>query len=468
MPTPALPSTPLVATPPYAVTGTRLGRAVLALMVGVVLVITLAPFVFRWPGAAHVTFWASDGPWHGWFDVVANVALFTPLGFIAALTRAVGRPGPVAAGAPAPSRLALVRAFASPAVAGAAVSVLIELVQCFEPGRYPSPTDVCSNTLGAWAGAALYRRLAARLGVDSPVVGRLALELPVVGLVYLVLPLLTLAGTTAGAGPVTAVVAWPPQLGGAGAMWAPDAVLAGAVEPRALALVALAAFGGTLLGTVQRRHLGPQGLTRARATAGLAALWFGAGALPAALTSPRAYLAGVVAAAGAAWAVGRGARTGVRAVERRFEGEALARGAPWLAAYLLLLPLGDTAGPFGRLSILRDLEEATAFATLGYVLAEASGRREWRAREAAWRVALAAAALSGAVLAARAVMGAGGGAASPALAVAVRTGVAVYGAALYHLQRAHVRALVAARAGRAAAPTAVPEPTRLPSRRAAA
>jgi hypothetical protein len=388
--------------PEYAFTGAKLGWAVLAYVGCVVLVITLEPFAFAVPAAVHPHYWASDGPWGGWFDVVMNVAMFLPLGFLAALARSArGDAGGRGVAAWA-------------AAAGAAASAAIELAQCFEPDRVPSPTDVAANAAGAWAGAWLCVRASAHLRADTPLVGRLALELPVTGLVYVTLPLLTLAGLTAGGGHAA----------------------------RALGLVALAAFGGVLVGTVQRRHLGPTGATRARTAAGVSALWFAAGAFPAVLTARSAYVAGVAVAAGAAWLLGRGATTGVRGIERRFETEALARGAPWLAAYLALVFLGDAAESWGKAAILRTLEHVAGFTVLGYLLAEAWGRREWRYRRSAWRIAAAG---SGTAAALAVAAWAAGQPGAGAAGVAVRALAAAYGGWIYHLQRAHVRALVAAR-----------------------
>ena len=65
--------------------GAMLGWAVLAYVAAVVLMITLEPFAFHVPAHAAVTWWAPDGPWRGWFDIVMNVALFLPLGFLGAL-----------------------------------------------------------------------------------------------------------------------------------------------------------------------------------------------------------------------------------------------------------------------------------------------------------------------------------------------------------------------------------------------
>jgi hypothetical protein len=151
----------------------------------------------------------------------------------------------------------------------------------------------------------------------------------------------------------------------------------------------------------------------------------------------------VAVAAAAAWAVGRRATAGVRDIERRFEPEAIALSAPWLAAYLALAARVDPGpGEWGRIGILRDLADAVGFTVVGYLLAEAWGRRGWRYRRAAWPVAAVAAA-AGVALAAL-------GPVPPsvdavAFGVAARAVAAVYGGWIYHLQRAHVRALVDAR-----------------------
>ena len=73
--------------PPYGETGARLGGAVLVFVTAVVGAITLQPFRFAWPVHAEIMLWA------GWYDALANVALFVPLGFVYALTRTARRTG---------------------------------------------------------------------------------------------------------------------------------------------------------------------------------------------------------------------------------------------------------------------------------------------------------------------------------------------------------------------------------------
>ena len=416
-------SLPPTTPPPYGETGARLGGAVLVFVAAVVGAITLQPFRFAWPARVEIMLWA------GWFDVLANVALFVPLGFVFALTRAARRTGGIG-GTGGTSRGTLARAL----IGGALASLAIEFTQLFEPGRFPSPVDVATNALGALLGAWVHARAARRLGADTPLVGRLALELPVMGLVYVTLPLCTLAAVSTAA---------------------TDAPTIAGVSPRAVALALLAVFGGSLLGTVQRRQLGPA-LALGPAGAGLvAAGWFLVGALPAAASAPRALALGIALAAGAAWDVGRRA-TWPPSAERRFEAEALMLAAPFFAGYLLLLPVGDPPlGPDAstQLGIMRHVETLAAYTVGGYLLAEAWGRRQLRYRHTAWRVGLAAAAAAATLAGVRAWHGVEG---ASLLAIATHAVAAAYGGWLYHLQRAHVKALVDARERLAAADRVAP------------
>ena len=403
----------------------------MGLVLGVVATITLVPFAFRWPDEVRVLVWSAT-PWRTAFDVVANVALFLPLGFLYALTRAADE-------RPARPRVVLLQAL----LLGALASALVETVQLFEPERYPSPVDVVTNALGALLGAWAHRRLAARLTADSGVVGRLALELPVMGLVYLLVPLCTLAALTLGAAAT------------------PDAP----AVARSLGLVSLALFGGTLLGQVQRWHLGPNGVATPARVGGAAALWLAVGAVPALATGAMTFAVAVAAAGTAAWAYGRSALRPEQA-NRRFEVTALSRAAPYLGAYLALLAIGDPPAlpeaELSKLDVLRRVETLMGFVVVGYVLSEGWGRLELRYRYSAGRVALAA--VVGSVVAEALRLGD-----VPSLeivpTVLARVVAAAYGGWLYHLQRTHVRALVAARSSFARGTAAVPAspPAALPA-----
>jgi glycopeptide antibiotics resistance protein len=72
-------------------------------------------------------------------DVVANVALFVPLGVVIA-RRSLPR-----------------RRVFNAACIGAAISIVAELAQVYSHSRFPTATDVIANVLGAVAAAALVR-----------------------------------------------------------------------------------------------------------------------------------------------------------------------------------------------------------------------------------------------------------------------------------------------------------------------
>ena len=148
------------------------GALLLGYMVLVTAVITLAPFRFARPAVLTLS-WLADPA-----DVVANVLLFLPLGFLFRVSapRAVGHVRTV--------------------IAACLVSVTFEAAQLFLPGRFASPVDVMSNTLGAGLGSLVHARIAACL--DGRLVRGLALELPLMVVVYLLVPLLWLDGFAAG------------------------------------------------------------------------------------------------------------------------------------------------------------------------------------------------------------------------------------------------------------------------------
>ena len=387
-------------------TGTRLGQALFLYMVGVILIITLLPFQFSWPSRWRVMFTG------GAVDIIANVLLFVPLGFLFRLARRNDARH---------SALAVLGV-------GAAGSMAIEVAQLFEAERYSSVLDVATNAIGACAGAMLLDRLSAKLRVDGALIGRLSLELPLMGLIYLLVPLLWL-----------------------------NALASGAQLERALFAVLLGVFGASVLGGLQRHHFAPAGALGARGMALGAAAWFLAGAFPGLLLHP-AIFSGVTVGVGAlAW--WKGSRPlKASSLNRRFEVPVLRSAAPAYAAYLALLtvaPLLDGTGRWGagigfpgvatewtKIEILRFLELVAASTMLGYMVAEFRGRvtgsfRESLARLTGWGV--------GAALLGELVRGwhAGHGAsAARALVIAMAT---VYGGWLYFLQRDHVVRLTGSR-----------------------
>ena len=100
-----------------------------------ILAVTVVPNGFRMPSVDSITL--TFEPW----EFGANLALFIPLGLALrglTLSQAVPR--------------------------GAALATAVEAMQFFQEGRYPQPTDVIANTLGALCGAAAGRWLGLRFG----------------------------------------------------------------------------------------------------------------------------------------------------------------------------------------------------------------------------------------------------------------------------------------------------------------
>ena len=387
---------------PRAETESRLAMALLAYVAAIVAVVTLLPFQFAVPSQPRVILTG------GLVDVLANVALFLPLGFLYAIARQDANVPPYKV-----------------AVVALAVSASIESIQIFEVTRYASLSDVVANGAGAYIGAGLQRRLARRIAIDATTVGRLSLELPLMGLVYLLIPLLWLDGL---AGVESATPLWP--------------------------LLALGLFGASLLAATQRHHFGPHHRVSRGMMAGAASAWFLLGAFPGLAPRASIVLVATLAAIGAfVWA--RSAdQTRVRSVNRRFESRALWEGAPFYVAYLLLLvaPTTRGLGPSWRWSfgfgmtpgwasgtVLHIVETVAAFTLLGYMLAEFRGRLEVPFRSGAPHIALWAGAVA---LVAEILEGFRTDAGASALGWVVLVGASLYGSWIYHLQRAHVRRLL--------------------------
>jgi len=384
-------------------TGARLATALLAYVALITAVVTLLPFEFALPTQPRVVVFG------GLLDILANVGLFIPLGFLYAVARQD-------ANVPA-SRIFVVAVVASAA---------IEAVQLFEVTRFASLSDVLANGAGAYVGAVLQRGLSRRIAMDARTVGRLSLELPLMGLVYLLLPLLWLDGL---AGVDSATPLWP--------------------------LLALGFFGASLLSAVQRYHFGPNRLMTRPMMAGAACGWFLLGAFPGLAPRASIVLLLMLAAVGAFVWVRSPSVSSSRPINRRFESKALWEASPFYAAYLLLLVapvagysaslwrgawgFGATTVGWGSSAVLHTVETVAAFTLLGYMLAEFRGRREGRFREGAAYIAgwVGLVALSAEVLEGFRVDGGASGVRWLILVVA-----AVYGAWLYHLQRAHVRRLL--------------------------
>lgn len=309
--------------------GRRLGWLLLGYLGAVVGLIVLAPFQLD-PGRLVGATWMplADASLR---DVVLNVVLFLPLGFLHERLNG-GRWRPVAV-----------------LVAAVVVSSAIEVTQLMIPGRYSSVLDIAANGVGGWLGAVASVAVRRRLGGGLRLVGRFFLDLPLVGLCWLLIPWLWLT------------------------------TLSGGSHSRTWLAVVLAAAAGVALAAAGRSGA-PTGQASGRPLLGKLALgWAAVGLLP--LVTARAGVGGLALAALALalyaadrwW--GRANRT-----DRRVEPGAVA------VILLLLLPwfvttspamgsLGwSSHGPAARSDTLAVVELLVGYSVLGYTLAEQSGR----------------------------------------------------------------------------------------------
>jgi VanZ family protein len=382
------------------------GALLLGYMVLVTAVITLAPFRFARP-AVFTLSWLADPA-----DVVANVLLFLPLGFLFRIS------------APHAGHVRTV-------VAACLVSMTFEAAQLFLPGRFASPVDVMSNSLGAGLGSLVHAWIAACL--DGRLVRGLALELPLMVVVYLLVPLLWLDGFAAGHEGGRLVLS--PLLG-----------LAGAI----------------VLAAVWRHRLAERGVLSPARLAWITAGWYVVGAAPGLIRRPLLVLGGALFVALVARL--EAARPLPRVPERRFELPTLRRVWPLLVAYLVLSalwptpwpPIRWTPGPWhggwgiadladmpGVTPMLRALEYLAAFTLLGYTVAESRGRLEEGTGPRLARLA-GASVLSAAAL--EALRGFHPGHGASVLVLLLTTAMSLYGGLIYRIQLAVVREAVAPRA----------------------
>jgi glycopeptide antibiotics resistance protein len=381
-----------------AATSGRLAAALLGYFVLVTLVITMSPFAFSLR-PFHLSLWVMPS------DMIANVALFLPIGF---LTRSLGNRSN--------------RGLWCDVLLCAAFSLLIETTQIFISGRVVSPIDVASNTCGGFLGAWTRERVERWSMWRPQVVGRIGLDIPLVGLLYLLVPQLWLSGV-------------------------------GLVEdPRRSATVLLLGASGSIVMVALHRHRWQGGVgLAATAVPPLALAWFAIGALPTLAGAPEIFAALAVAVVGiTAWLL----RPRAEVRERRFEADTLGRFVPVFMLYLLVaalwppmrglapwhgalgLPAGLTAA--ARADMLVLLEQVAGFTLLGYAAAEWRGRHELTLAGDLPRVTLTIAAFA---LALELVQGGLAGPGASLLRAFLATAGAVYGAAVYHLARTHVRVL---------------------------
>ncbi|HYC44010.1 MAG TPA: VanZ family protein [Burkholderiales bacterium] len=388
--------------PGTADTGARLGMALLGYMLAVTIFVTLVPFRFEWPSEWRVL--VSGGR----ADIVANVLLFIPLGFLYCLSAPVSRP----------------RSILHVVAAGLIASAMIETLQLFEPQRRAALSDVVANAAGAWLGAVVFDRLARSLRPRDHLLGWLALELPLMGLIYLLIPLLWVSSISSNDDP-----------------W------------RAAVTLSIGLFGAILLGGMQRHYFGPARASDAAETGVFAAIWLLAGTFPLLAWHPIHVIGAAVFTGMLCWWLGRRRVSG--SGNRRFEVPLLKVAARAYAVYLvmaILVPLRAGTEPWTlflwfqshadhRNEILRLLELVAAFTLVGYMNVEFRGRDVMLYKEAlprllGWGLGLA--------FAAQVARGFQPGYGASVAAGGILVAATLYGGWLYHLQRAHVMRLLSA------------------------
>lgn len=387
-------------------TAARLGRATLAYLAVMMGIITLAPFQF----AARPVHGLS--PIWDWADIVMNVVMFLPFGFVYQLTRPAGSPAP------------LWRVLAL----GALLSGCVETAQLFEATRYSSLVDIATNSAGALLGSVVYSFVVARIQSENAV-RTMALELPLMALIYLLVPLSWLIGLTS------------------------------AGSARAWLVLPIAVFAGSIMGTVHAAYLAPsRGFARGWLLLA-ALLWFAVALLPATLRDRSLLIAAASLTVGTAWLRSIAtARFRAEYVNKRFELPTLRLVLPLFAAYLALSSLWPLdAATFtwrGTLALLPHgtslnnhliyvmLEHIAAFTLVGYVIAEFYGRDRQRFREIAPRVVGWGGGVS---LLLEATRGWHPDYGASLTMLAFTIAASTFGGWLYLLQRDHVKALVARR-----------------------
>jgi VanZ family protein len=377
--------------------GARLSHALLSYLVVLIAALTLLPFEFAVPDRIEpaLTFI--------WLSTLAQVAMFVPYGFFTRRAR-TGRLGQ--------HQLAI-------ALSSGMFALALETAQLFEPSRDASPWHILAAIAGAVIGSYLCERAHNSADTSTNALNSLLLQLPLMGLVYLLVPLL----------------------------WASGA--ASQEDPARLALtLCVGLTGASIIGSIARAV---RGYTPDRAwwlVPAVAFTWITVGVLPSVLTDWRLTVACVViVTAFASW---RGRWSAPMFVERRYEAPSLLAAAPFLALYLVgagvwpghsfrsvpLLSLGLPTTESGLALALPLLEAGISATVLGYVIAEFHGRAESSFREGSSRVLFWVTLVLVATETMRSVFGYEG--ASLVRAV-LSVGAAMYGAGLYHLQRAHVK-----------------------------
>lgn len=315
-----------------------LNYALLLYMCIIVLLITLIPFEFHIPEQYKITWSTSTS------DLVTNIFLFIPIGFLFRLSRGNNR-----------DTLCL-----APLLFALLFSTAIEFTQAFIPGRYTQVIDVVTNGLGAWVGGFILSFLRSQLKGESE--GRLfALELPLMGLIYLLIPLMWLNG-----------------------------LATGEEEVRLWLLLLLGIIGVGVICSVyinRFKHSGTIGYTKLSV---FTFCWFLLCSLPLLINFPLKIVSFGIAIVLVVQIFARLASNG-KTGEKRFEIPTIKKLLPIYIIYLLLLAIWPTTISPGEwqnnitfqklvfeerlVFTFRLVEFIAAFTLLGYIIAELRGRK---------------------------------------------------------------------------------------------
>ena len=376
-------------------TGQRLAAAVLGYIVLLIFLLTWNPFYLARPDNLNLSL--HIGP----RDAIRNIILFLPVGFLYRLTQGSG---------------------VGATLLGLGISAIAEVGQLFMPARTPSFIDLGMNTLGAWLGAILHDVVATRIAMSPRLLGNLALEVPLMGLLYLLVPLL-----------------WVNRL-------ITDDI------SRWLLTTLIGLCGAIVLSDTFQQWWGPPSFRSLGRVAMAATTWFFVGMGPSLISQPRL---GLISLGG--MAILTAALTAVPrpATDHRFERTTLIRLIPVFIIYLFfsaLWPPFQTIQPWHGVFGLTDqpvfegvrinfrlLEHLAAFTVLGYISAEWRGRAELSWRRDLPRL-LIIATISALIL--EGLIGFQSGPGASLLRAIIAIGGALFGGAIYHLQRDHVRFLL--------------------------
>ncbi len=377
--------------------GAKLSRALLSYLVVLIAAMLLLPFEFAVP--EKFAFDLGLKP----LGTIATMAMFVPYGFLTRRARTGARG----------------QHLISIALSAAMLALALETAQLFEASHSPSPWDLLGAIAGATVGANLCERAHVDANGTANTLNAMLLQLPLMGLVYLMIPL----------------------------MWASGA--AAQDDPARLGLtLCIGLMGASIIGSIARAIRAHTPDRDWWIVPTVAATWISIGMLPSVFIDWRIALGSIVAVT--AYASWRGRWTAPMFVERRFEVPSLFAASPFIVCYFVgagvwpghsfrsfpLVHIGMPSSEAGYALSLPLLEAGIAATVLGYIIAEFNGRAETTFRAGSSRVLFWVCLTLIASETSRSFFGYEG--ASLVRAV-LSVGAAMYGAGLYHLQRAHVK-----------------------------